>query len=268
MKDFQKRMSILRNIAKIFLEKFCGPELSCKIKCLYYERLIKNFDLSGEPDLNMVKLFVHEGDVVFDIGANIGIYTHYLSKQTGIKGEVHSFEPVPETFVILKKIVEKKSLSNVCLNNIAVSESEGTKKMFIPRDEIGFLNYYQAAIKPNNNADKSDSRSFNVPCISLDNYAKKINKKITFIKCDVEGHELYVIKGANNLLQDDRPVWLLEISSDLNNVNSDAGEIFEIFKKDDYHFYVREGSALRPYRGDLTCLNYFLIPIEKTNIFK
>jgi FkbM family methyltransferase len=259
---------MLRNTAKMFIERFFRPETSLWIRSLYYRRLIKTFDESKEPDLSMIKPFVNEGDVVFDIGANIGIYTHFLAKLVGIKGEVHSFEPVPEVFSILKRIVEKNKISNVKLNNIAISDSEGKKKMTVPRDESGYLNFYQSYITDTQNKVDTNNRSFNVPCISLDSYAKKVNKDITFVKCDVEGHELSVIKGAQAFIWNHRPVWLLEISADPNGVNSDAKEIFEVFRKAEYCIYTREGNFFKPFHTGQTCLNYFLIPSEKKRVIK
>src|SRR6266480_7026796 len=69
------------------------------------------------------------GAVVVDAGANIGIYSQFLSRCVGTTGVVHSFEPSPENFERLESATRK--LGNVRLRQAAVGESSGTSKLYL-----------------------------------------------------------------------------------------------------------------------------------------
>ena len=64
---------------------------------------------------------INKGDVTFDIGANIGSFTQLFSILCGNKGEVHCFEPIPETFAILMSNINH--LQNVKANNLAAGDT-------------------------------------------------------------------------------------------------------------------------------------------------
>ena len=66
-----------------------------------------HFGLSVKPYLipKIYKKFIHPGDVVVDVGVNIGIHTVYLSKLVGEHDKVYSFEPEYDNFSLLKKIL-------------------------------------------------------------------------------------------------------------------------------------------------------------------
>ena len=67
---------------------------------------------------------VNPGNVVFDVGANIGELTLLFSKFVGNNGQVHSFEPTPTTFEKLSSIMQVTNRKNVILNNFAVHEDK------------------------------------------------------------------------------------------------------------------------------------------------
>ena len=69
------------------------------------------------------------GAVVVDAGANIGIYSQFLSRCVGPTGLVHSFEPSPDNFKRLRAAADK--LSNVRLSQAAVGERSGKSKLYI-----------------------------------------------------------------------------------------------------------------------------------------
>jgi len=73
---------------------------------------------------DVLKKNVKKGDTVVDIGAHIGYFTIILSDLVGNDGKVIAFEPNPITFSILKKNIETNSLSNVILENLAISDIE------------------------------------------------------------------------------------------------------------------------------------------------
>jgi FkbM family methyltransferase len=164
------------------------------IKSAYQERLLAH--LGPEPNALRCRDFIKAGDRVVDVGANIGAYTRVLSRWVGPDGFVHSYEPVPETFSYLHNNVKKFGLGNVVLHNVAVSSRSGQLKMCVPCG-----NYYQARLSPEGDIP--------VKSVCLDEEFSS-GGGVSFIKCDAERHEREVIEGALELIQRDRPIWLIE----------------------------------------------------------
>jgi FkbM family methyltransferase len=146
---------------------------------------------------------IRKGDVVFDIGANIGYYSILFSKLCGKNGFVHCFEPVPETFKLLLQALGNSE--NTKLNNLAAGNSEDTLEMsYDPEDsEKASLIF----------APTSTSLTRIVKVLPLDAYAEEIKlDQLDFLKCDVEGFELKTLKGMVNTLSKYLPQLSLEIT--------------------------------------------------------
>jgi len=77
---------------------------------------------SDEPEFRQLADWVHPGDSVLDVGANVGQYTLRLSELAGEEGRVIAFEPIIETFEILAAMARRARYRNITLFNIAVSE--------------------------------------------------------------------------------------------------------------------------------------------------
>lgn len=138
---------------------------------------------------------IRSSDVVWDIGANIGLYSVQFAKRLGTDGAVKAFEPVPEVFIKLKENTELHP--QVTCSNIALSEANGPT--FIERGQDPLL----ATSRIIN--DKSDS-SIQVQAMTGDEFLRIGNGSFpTFLKIDVEGHELSVLKGMKELLEKNPP---------------------------------------------------------------
>ena len=86
-----------------------------------YQKLTNSFD----PEMKYIPKLVKNKRVAIDIGANIGIYTRYLSK---IFNKVEAFEPL----VKASKYIEKANFKNVNIHNIALSNKKDTYEFYIP----------------------------------------------------------------------------------------------------------------------------------------
>ena len=86
---------------------------------------------------------VKPGDTVVDAGANTGYYTLIGSRLVGDKGKVYAFEPEPANFELLQKNVRLNGLSNVVLERKALSNRNGTLKLFIADKNKGDHRIYQ-----------------------------------------------------------------------------------------------------------------------------
>lgn len=234
------------------------------LKKMHYARTLKSLSETDEPDFCVVKHLIHEGDCVIDVGANIGVYTKFLSELVGLRGCVHSIEPVPLTFDILKSNIEKLRLKNVQPRNCAISDRTGSLRMDVPSYNSGGNNYYQASVV-NGEGGKS-SRSFLVAAETLDSHFECLPGNITFIKCDVEGHELQCIKGAIKIIRKFRPAWLIEVSGNPTDLKDSASEVFSILSAEGYEGFWFDGTLLRKWQSGVKSVNYFFLTTEHEHI--
>jgi FkbM family methyltransferase len=163
-----------------------------------YKHLYFNYKRIAEADkIIFLKTTVKPGDVVVDVGSNIGFYTKLLSHLVGKTGEVHSFEPDPTNFRMQKEVI--KNLSNVYLHNVAIS------------NKSGHIFLYSS---PNRNTDHQtfdigqNRQRIKIPSISLDKYFPT-PKKVKLIKLDIQGFDHYALQGMTNLLSRSAKVVLL-----------------------------------------------------------
>jgi FkbM family methyltransferase len=155
-------------------------------------------------DSEMLYRLVKNNDIIFDIGANIGWYSIHLSKKL-IGTKIYSFEPIPETFSKLKKNVELNSINNINLVNLPLS------------NEIQNLIFYYSpsatgASSSVNISEENDIKKLECTTDTIDNFVTN-NKivKIDFIKCDVEGSELFVFQGGIESIKKYSPVIFTEM---------------------------------------------------------
>ena len=162
----------------------------------------------GSPEKRLYLSIVKKGDVVFDIGANVGYYTALFADLVGPGGEVHAFEPVPSTFELLAKEIRRfPRHKNVSLNCVALGNLDRNAVIYVPNDDHG-----QAALVRHQEGSlySRQCREVRVEMIRLDRYADQL-AKIDFVKCDVEGAELLVLRGGESTLRRCRPKIFLEI---------------------------------------------------------
>lgn len=170
-------------------------------------RYKKNHNLEKILFLNLLQ----DGDIVFDIGANIGYYTLLFSHLVGKNGQVHAFEPLPPTFIKLsQKIDKEKKYNNLYLNNAAVSNLDGIVNMYMPDND-----HRQASLTTHNCGSWQNAKNINsYECrvLKLDDYIKDRQiPGLNFIKIDVEGAELLALQGAIQAISNYWPIIYLEI---------------------------------------------------------
>ena len=148
----------------------------------------------------LIKNLKPEG-IFFDAGANIGFYTLLASNfiEPG-KGSIHAFEPTPAIFEFLK--VNCAGLSNVQINNVALSDQDGVAELALYSGE-SWKNSIVTSVP--------GTARVTVRTTTLDQYSLKNNVFTTFVKIDVEGAEDGVIQGSREILRRGSPTISLEI---------------------------------------------------------
>jgi len=210
----------------------------------------------GEPEFAVVRRLVGAGDSVVDVGANLGVYTALLSQCVGDAGTVSSLEPIPLTFDVLRSNVHSNDLSNVELLPFAASDETVDRTMWIPRWEEGHENFYQARIGDDV---AEGSRQFTVRCRRLDELLASRTRPVTFVKIDVEGHEEACLRGAAELLRQDRPALLVEVAGDPNVEGTSASRVFTSLAAMGYEAYEVRNGVLRRFEPGDKGLNWFFL---------
>ncbi|MDP3698702.1 MAG: FkbM family methyltransferase [Nanoarchaeota archaeon] len=156
---------------------------------------------SSEPFIrDLFKKEVKPGEVVVDIGANIGYHTLLLAKLVGDKGKVYAFEPHPENFALLKKNVEVNGYKNVIVEQKAVSDKNGKVKLYLAGDN---RTTRHSMIK----YEKTKAEYVEVDTVALDDYFK--DQSVHFIKIDIEGAEHYAVVGMRKLLKKNKNIKMI-----------------------------------------------------------
>ncbi|MDD3444444.1 MAG: FkbM family methyltransferase [Zavarzinia sp.] len=198
---------------------------NAELVCLKDERIATNLSRNGiyeRTQTAMVPQFARFGSNVFDVGANIGYYSVFLSTLVGVPGRVHAFEANPVTAGFLSATKERNGLDNLIVNNLAVSDS--SKPLMVSYDpdfetardkdkfNLGAWSLFRR--KPGN---------LRVDCVTLDEYCDRHElTDVSFIKIDVQGLEENVLRGAKATMKKLKPVVMVEfnaktpLSHDLN----------------------------------------------------
>ncbi len=152
----------------------------------------------GEPGLRMLPFLVDPERAAFDIGANRGIWAGEMAKLTRT---VWAFEPNPKLFAVLSRAVPP----SVTCRHVALSDAPGEAELLIPGEKGRFSNQ-GASLNPAK-VEGEPFMSVKVEAAPLDALDPP---PVGFMKVDVEGHEMAVLKGAANTIARDRPVMIVE----------------------------------------------------------
>ncbi len=169
---------------------------------------------------------------VIDIGANKGVYSYWMSRAVGPQGRVIAFEPQPELEKHLADVFDSFSLSNVELISRALSGQPGDVRLY--RRSIGAGDASFEAMP--------GGEAINVSCTTLDEYASSAGlDDIAYIKCDVEGHELAVMQGAEQSLKR----WLPVLQVECHHREAAQGDLFAFLSGLGYSgFFIQQGKHL------------------------
>jgi FkbM family methyltransferase len=193
------------------------------------------------------------GASVIDIGANIGAHTLTLVRAVGPKGQVIAVEPTAYAFNKLKKNLELNGISGdrVIAVQCALDSGAGSsnsERKFYSRWPLNAADGDLHAEHMGKYESASGARFAALDKV-LDELrsAGKLRGPITFAKLDVDGHELDVLKGAQKLLAEDRPAFLMEVAPHVQDeVPGRFEELVEILHRFGYRFETGEHGKLLP----------------------
>lgn len=205
----------------------------------------------------LLSLIIKENDTVIDVGSNIGQFTLSMAYLTGSSGSVHAFEPYSQSFGILSNRIAHAKLNSVIkLNKIALSNNSGTVTLTIPKGKCTEATLMPHKTQSWTNYELNPEAYTTEKCklTTLDSYIKENSiKNISLIKCDVEGAELCVLMGAENILKGPNPpILLIEIFEEwTKSFGYLPKDIFSYLKKiAGYEFYWLHEKGLQKVNPD------------------
>src|SRR5271157_4839677 len=192
---FEMTSAILRSRAKVrghtmLLDPTDSIVSSMLLRDGYFELL----------ETELVEREIRRGNIVLDVGANIGYYTLLFARLVGDEGRVYAFEPDPHNFALLKKNVRINGYRTVVLVNKAVSERTGPLKLYLCPDNKGDHRIYES----------EDARtSIAIEATTADDYFRDDPVRVNFIKMDIQGSEAGALRGMAATLERSRSVKMV-----------------------------------------------------------
>lgn len=147
---------------------------------------------------------VHSGDVVYDIGANIGFFTIITARLVGPAGHVYAYEPLRENVVALERNIALNDFRNVTVRPCAVSRHDGSALLEVA-PEPNWAQLESVGTRPDVQG------RVRVDTVALDSELARGARPPSIVKIDVEGAELEVLDGMLETLRRHRPVVLAEM---------------------------------------------------------
>ena len=142
---------------------------------------------------------VREGDIIFDVGANVGLYARLGAKKVGPTGRVHAFEPSPLTLKFLK--MNCADLSNLTIVEKAISDHPGETTLYVETSDLGCSSLLAKT-----------QEGVRVTVTTVDEYLSTLPlQRVDFIKMDIEGFEQEALRGMKRALQL-KPTVLMEFN--------------------------------------------------------
>lgn len=249
------RSNMIKKIVQAVLQRLLGFE-----KYLFvFARTVK-ITLPWNPNekdvLHFIKMMPKDAQVI-DVGANLGVMTVWAA-QSCPEGKVYAFEPIPENYRVLNRMVQSYKLTNVATYNIALGAEEGPIEMKMPVMNGVKMQGLSHVQHPSVDSYDTEFLTYRLFQMKLDNIPDFAERRISGIKLDVENYEQFVLKGAVALLKRSLPIVYTEL---WDNENRKA--VFELLGELGYVAHVLDKGVVRPFEKSTDSQhNFFFIPEE------
>lgn len=209
----------------------------------WFQHFVKAYFKHKErPRVERLAEFIPTEAVVFDVGAHFGYLAKEFAKINAGSCQVYCFEPVSYTNSILKIVMRR--YKNSYVEDFALSDSKGQVKITIPVKPSGRLGI---GLSHFGDEPEWDYISEIIHVEPMDEYVKRMKlKRIDFIKIDVEGAELLVLKGAAGVLESLHPAVYCEVEARwTQRMGYMPDELFMYMKGKGYLAYVLSDDGKR-----------------------
>jgi FkbM family methyltransferase len=194
--------------------------------------------------------------VFFDIGANIGQHSLFMSKHVK---SVHAFEPYPPVLERFKKLVTINKINNISIHPVGLGNKNGHIPFYEPPDSnLGAGSYLHL--------EGTTNPTSRLPIVIGDEWLKKVNaSKVDIVKCDIEGYEKLAFLGLRDTLERSRPIIVMELNLGLEESFQSIDDIYAVFPADyEFLFFcVKE-----PLTGHYELCQYNRLTFEKKESYE
>lgn len=173
---------------------------------------------------------VKEGDVVVDVGAYVGIFSLLAAERVGSTGCVYAFEPVSRNYERLMRNLKLNQAENVKAYNFGLSDKNETLHFNVPRENPAEATLYESAVSEISKSIKMQKDVVESSLKPFDQfYMEEGLNKVDIVKIDVEGAELKVLKGMENILKSNDLMLFIEIFPPLiEHIGGSVGELITL----------------------------------------
>jgi FkbM family methyltransferase len=202
------------------------------------EKFLMNLDINGQT--------------IYDIGGNVGIFTMFFARSVGKKGKVITFEPNPQCCNMILEHLKLNNLDNVEVQQIALGKMREKRQLAVRKSETG-TGSFQEDIKASILQEKG-SEIIQVEIDSLDNQIITNNlPKPDFVKIDVEGLEMDVLHGMSDTIKNCKPMLFIEIHGvDVQRKIENVQRVVKFLIGCEYSIYhVESGEIITPSNAEI-----------------
>ncbi len=227
----------MKNSVKYILQKLLGLNTYLYVFALYKIKTLRSDKKENDFFTFLSLLKDGKGDVL-DIGANLGIMTVHLANKLP-NTTIHAFEPMPANVSVLKRIIAKFKLKTTKIHEVALGDESGTAKMVLPVNGQTVMQGL-SHIKHETITEWNEGKEVDVRLDKLDNILN--GQPIQAIKIDVENFEYFALKGANRIIESNKPIIYAELWN-----NENRSKCFEYLQSFSYSIFVGENNQIVPF---------------------
>lgn len=227
----------MKNSVKYILQKLLGLNTYLYVFALYKIKTLRSDKKENDFFTFLSLLKDGKGDVL-DIGANLGIMTVHLANKLP-NTTIHAFEPMPANLNVLKRIIAKFKLKTTKIHEVALGDESGTAKMVLPVNGQTVMQGL-SHIKHETITEWNEGREVDVRLDKLDNILN--GQPIQAIKIDVENFEYFALKGANRIIESNKPIIYAELWD-----NENRSRCFSYLQSFSYSIFVGENNQIVPF---------------------
>ena len=187
----------------------------------YVGRSIEEYGEWSPGETELFQRLVHAGDYVIDAGAHIGAHTLAFSRLVGRQGKVFAFEPQRLLYQILAANVALNSLANVYTYQMGIGDKSGSLWLADDLDYAREANFGGIPLRGIFRTLEHAGPKYRLPVVRLDDFYDQ--PRLDFLKIDVEGMEVSVLRGAERAIRRHRPIIYAE--NDRKENSSELGEL-------------------------------------------
>ena len=246
-----------------------GNKLTSYIQALRFVYLLKS-NRAPEPEIGIVHHLLNKGNVAIDVGANGADWTFHLHHCVGDQGMVYAFEADPYYAMATDIATKLLRLRGVLVLPFGLSDKdeEALLRVFDTKDvRLAGRGYVDK------NAGKGDLGIETIQLKRLDSLVHEYPRiaQASLIRCDVEGFELFVFRGATSILAQSRPFVILEIGN-YRKYGYSAQDVYNFFAEWEYLPFAMVGQGQisptdsRLEHSQALSVNRLLIPKEKSDL--